>query len=111
MPQLTFNIKQNDTRPVLEVFLRDERDRSIDLTSATVLFHLRNAADNSAIITNGAVTQVDAVLGQVRYSWVSDNTATAAVCEGEFQVTFASGLVETFPNDGYLKIVITDDVA
>ena len=111
MPQLVFNIKQNDTRPVLEVFLRDERDRAIDITGATIVFHMRNASTNAAIITNGTVTVVDAVNGQVRYSWAAADTATAVVCEAEFQVTFISTLIETFPNDGYIKVIITDDVA
>lgn len=110
MPELTFHIKQNDTRPVLEIFLRDDKDRAVDITGATVVFHMRDSADNSAVVSSGSVTVVSAVNGRVSYSWASANTATAMVAQGEFQVTFVSGDVETFPNDGYIKIVITDDV-
>lgn len=106
----TFFIKQNDNRPSLSVSLRDDKDRSVDVTGATVLFHMRNAADDSVTINGGAVDIVDAARGNVRYSWVVANTATAGAFEGEFQVTFADGTIQTFPNDGYIKVVITDDV-
>jgi hypothetical protein len=35
----------------------------------------------------------------------------APVNEGEFQVTYANGKIQTFPNDGHLPIVITDDIS
>ena len=110
MAKITFYIKQNDTRPVLEVFLRDERDRAVDITGATVVFHLRNASDDTNIISSGTVTVVNSVNGQVRYSWSATDTATALVGEAEFQVTFIGDAVETFPNDGYIKVIILDDV-
>jgi hypothetical protein len=107
----TFYIKQNDTRPELDVFLRDDKDRSINVTGATVKFNMRNSADNTVKIDTGAVTTVSSTAGRVKYSFTSANTDTAGNFEGEFQVTFVGGQVETFPNDGYIKVIITDDVA
>jgi len=106
----TFNIKQNDDRPLLDAFLRDDRDRPVDLTGATVLFHMRLATDNSVKINGGSVTVVAATAGSVRYTFTTSNTDTAGIYEAEFQVTFSDGTVQTFPNDGYITIVITDDV-
>jgi len=31
--------------------------------------------------------------------------------QGEFEVTYATGEIETFPNDGFLAIEIIDDIA
>ena len=31
--------------------------------------------------------------------------------EGKFEVTFADGTIETFPNSGFFSITVTDDLA
>ena len=107
----TFYIKQNDTRPELDVYLRDDKDRSINVTGATVKFSMRNAADKTVKINLGSVTTVSSTAGRIKYSFSAADTDTAGNFDGEFQVTFVGGQVETFPNDGYIKVIITDDVA
>jgi hypothetical protein len=107
----TFYIKQNDTRPELDVFLRDDKDRSINVTGATVKFNMRNSADNVVKVNAGSVTTVSSTSGRVKYSFTTADTDTSGNFEGEFQVTFVGGQVETFPNDSYIKVIITDDVA
>lgn len=107
----TFYIKQNDTRPELDVFLRDDKDRSINVTGATVKFNMRNASDNTVKVDTGSVTTVSSTSGRVKYSFSAADTDTSGNFDGEFQVTFVGGQVETFPNDGFIKVIITDDVA
>ena len=107
----TFYIKQNDTRPELDVFLRDDKDSTINVTGATVKFNMRNASDNTVKVNNGSVTTVSSTSGRVKYSFSASDTDTAGNFDGEFQVTFVGGQVETFPNDGFIKVIITDDVA
>jgi len=111
MADPTFYIKQNDTRPELDIFLRDDKDRSINITGATVKFSMRNAATNVVKISLGSVTTVSSTAGRVKYSFTASDTDTAGNFDGEFQVTFVGGQVETFPNDGYIKVIVTDDVA
>ena len=111
MADPTFYIKQNDSRPELDVYLRDDKDRSINITGATVKFNMRSAADNSVKINNGSVTTVSSTAGRVKYSFTTTNTDTAGNFDGEFEVPFVGGPVETFPNDGYIKVIITDDVS
>ena len=111
MASPTFFIKQNDTTPALEAFLQDSRGRPVNLTGATIVFHMRLASDLTVKITIGSVTIVAATLGHVSFAFSAPNTDTAGNYEGEFQVTFSGGAIETFPNDGYIKIIITDDVA
>jgi len=36
---------------------------------------------------------------------------TPGTFQGEFEVTYATGEIETFPNDGFLAIEIIDDIA
>ena len=111
MADPTFYIKQNDTRPELDIFLRDDKDRSINITGATVKFSMRNASTNVVKISLAAVTPVSSTAGRVKYSFTASDTDTAGNFDGEFQVTFIAGQIETFPNDGYIKVIVTDDVA
>lgn len=110
MASPTFYIKQNDTSPKLEAFLQDDKGRPVNLTGSTVLFHMRLTSDLLAKVSSGSVTLEAATKGHVSYSWSSSDTDTAGIYQSEFQVSFVSGAVETFPNDDYIKIIVTDDV-
>ncbi len=110
MASPTFFIKQNDTSPALEAFLQDSRGRPVNVTGATVVFHMRLASDLTVKINGASVTISSATQGHVSYTFTAANTDTAGNYEGEFQVTFSDGSIETFPNDDYIKVIITDDV-
>mgnify|MGYP006407694959 FL=1 len=62
---------------------------------------------------NGAAATIvgSAVNGRVRYDWTASNTDTADVYEGEFEVTYSGGKVQSFPGEEYIIINIGDDVA
>ena len=46
----------------------------------------------------------------VRYTFSATNTNTADEYEGEFEVTFSDGSIQTFPNRGYIPVVVQDDI-
>jgi hypothetical protein len=106
----TFFIKRNDTSPSLNVALEDDVGRPIDVTGATIVFHMRNSADDSVKISGASATIVSATRGEVRYSFSATDSDTSGNFEAEFQVTFSGGAIETFPNDGYINVIITEDV-
>ena len=110
MANPTFFIKRNDDQPTLDVALRDDKNRPVDVTGASVVFHMRNTADDTTKISGASVTVLAASKGEVRYSWTTTNTNTDGNFEAEFQVTFSDGGVQTFPNDGYIDVIITEDV-
>lgn len=99
----TFYIKQNDTRPALYAQLLQDGS-VIDLTGCTVKLAIRGLPLRDVDIT-------DAETGNVRYDWIAADTANAGIYEAEFEVTFPDGSVQTFPNNGYITIVITEEVA
>ena len=99
----TFYIKQNDTKPSLFAQLLSNGS-AIDLTGATVRFHMESGLDAPAVIT-------DAATGNVRYDWSVGDTATSGIFRAEFEVTFSDGTIETFPNDGYLFINVMRELA
>lgn len=106
----TFYIKQNDRLPSISATLQTVAGVAVDLTGGTVKFLMRTRAGAAAKIDAAAVI-VNAVLGTVRYDWGATDTDTASTFQGEFEWTQAGGKLETFPNAGYLEIVIGDDVA
>ena len=76
------------------------------------MFSMRVEPAGTVKVNRASATIVgDAVLGRVRYSWASADTDTADDYEGEFEVTYSGGRVQTFPNDGHIIIKVTDDVA
>ena len=53
----------------------------------------------------------DGSAGKVRYNWSASDTASLGTYEGESEVTFADSPIETFPNNGFFSITVTDDLA
>ena len=99
---MPFAIKQNDTSPTLNATLRDADDAVVSLTGATVRFHMRRVGSGTAGVDSAAI-----VIGDGSAS----DTASVGTYEGEFEVIFADGTIETFPNSGFFSITVTDDLA
>lgn len=106
---MTFSIKQNDTAPSLRATLLNGSGNVIDLTGATVRFHMRELG-KTTIIVNQACTVINAAGGIVQYDWVAADTDTIGSYQAEFQVTYSDGTIETFPNDSYIRVDIIDDI-
>jgi len=105
-----FYIKQNDTSPAIQATLKDVDGNVVDLSGATVRFHMRKQGSTTAKV-DAAATIVDDVGGIVRYNWTSANTDTVGTYQAEFEVTYVDDTVETFPNATYLKVKVIDDIA
>lgn len=101
----TFNIKAGDTSPSILYTLSP----AVDITGATVVFSLRSEA-GVVILNKVAATIVDAENGIVRYDWAA-GIAAPGDYEAEFQVTYADASIETYPNDGYIAVVVAEQVA
>jgi len=107
---MTFYIKQNDTRPILSATLVNSDGSVPDLTGSTVVFKMRKLGESSAKV-DAAAAITGATTGDVQYTWIGANTDTVGSYEGEIQVTFAGGGVQTYPNSKYIEIEIVDDIA
>ena len=105
-----FKIKQNDTSPLMVATLKDAAGNAIDLTAATVRFHMKRIS-STTVKVDGAATVLDDDAGRVRYAWQTGDTDTPGTFQGEFEVVYNTGEIETFPNDGFLAIEIIDDIA
>ena len=105
----TFFIKQNDTVPALRATLKDGRGNVIDLTSASINFHMKDLAGTVKI--DAAATIISpASDGIVQYNWVAADTDTIGSYQAEFEVSHSDSSIETFPNNGYIRVEIIDDI-
>lgn len=100
-----FTLTAGDTVPNLQAVLADSAGDAIDLTDASVQFHLEDPRGGKTVI-NEPADVIDATNGLVRYRWHVDDTEVAGRYRAEFEVTYANDDVETFPNDGFHDVVI-----
>ncbi len=106
---MSFYIKQNDTVPSLRAALENGSGTAVDLTNATCNFHMR-AIGSTTVVVDGVAQIVNEATGIVQYNWVADDTDTVGSYQAEFEVTYPDGTIETFPNNGYIRVEITDDI-
>lgn len=108
---MSFYVKQNDTKPAMRATLKDGDGTVINLTDATVRFHMRVIGATSNTVDAAATVVSPATSGVVQYSWDAADTATIGTYQAEFEVTYGDLSVETFPNTGYIVVEIVDDIA
>lgn len=106
---MAFYIKQNDTSPYMLATLKDANEVAVDISDATVRFHMRPIGSTTVTVDAAAVI-VDEDNGIVRYEWDAADTATVGSYQAEFEVTYIEGDIETFPNNGYIRVEIIDDI-
>ena len=108
-----FYIKQGDTGPALVATLKDADGTPVSLAGiSAVRFHM-SKLDGTAVLNQLATADPNQMTnpGKVTYDWQDGDTDAAGMFVAEFEVDFGGGLVETFPNDSDLQIVVTREVA
>ena len=107
--QQTFYLKRGDTSPSLVYALLPV---SVDLTGATVRFSMKSR-DSGSVKINRATAVVVTPTGTptVRYDWQPADVDTVAFYDAEFEVTYQGGAVETFPNVGFIRVAVGQDIA
>lgn len=104
-----FNLKQNDRLPIAAAALKNPDGSAVNLAGTAVRFIMRLAGSTSPKIA-AAATITSASTGGVSYGWTAADTDTAGTFQAEFEVTFGGGLIQTYPNTGYLAVSILDDL-
>lgn len=100
-----FTIAQGDTAPALEATLKDGDGNPVDLSGATIKFHMMTKRYNKSLVNKDA-TISDAANGKVQYSWAEGDTDTVGDHHIEWEVTHSNGDVESFPSAAPQEILI-----
>lgn len=102
-PQV-FYIKQGNTLPAITATLVDQNNNVVNLTGATVYFHMTNGLYGNVI--NSQATIVNPTAGQVSYTWKTGDTNDCGTFSCEWYVVTSSGGQESFPQGFYNTVVI-----
>lgn len=106
---LQFYIKQNDSSPIIRATLKGAGGASLNLSAATVSFRMQRSSGDT--IVQGVAQIFDPAEGTVQYEWAAGDTSVAGSYLAEFEVTYADGKVETFPNLGNIQVNIAPELA
>ena len=79
----TAYLKQNDTSPTLDAILTDANGDPVDVTDATVRFHMKQIGATTLKI-DAAATVIDGAAGHVRYALQDGDTDTPGSYKAEY---------------------------
>lgn len=101
-----FSIKRGDTSPTLVYTLFP----SVSLVGASAVFNMRQVG-GSTTIARASASIDDASAGIISFDFTGEQTSVAGTYHAEFEITFSDGSIETYPNNDYITINITPDIA
>jgi hypothetical protein len=109
MPDVT--IKKGDSSTTIGPYqCVDTNGSPVNLTGATSVTFVMRPITATAPTTNLNATVVNAAAGQVSYTPTVVDTAAAGMYAAEFHYTLVSGLKGTWPVQGYLEVLIEEDL-
>ena len=116
MADQIFTMKRNDRRPKYKGQLTQADPLNpltqipVDLTAATgVKLIMSPSTGGGAPKVNAAATISDAAAGRVEYAWGASDTDDSGTFNAEWEVSWGTEK-QTFPSEGYLIIIIEDDL-
>jgi hypothetical protein len=101
-------IKRGDTRNCIKAILKNASGDPVNLAGCSVKFHM--APLRQPAIISRAVHIQDAAAGEVWVVWVPGETDSTGIYRAEFEVVYQDGRKETFPNKGYISLLIQNDL-
>jgi hypothetical protein len=103
----TQRIKRHDTGQLFTSTLTLDGD-PFDLTNCTVSFIMKT--DDGVTQVKQTATVTDAGAGEVEYQPLAADVDTSGRYNVEWEVILPGGKILTFPNDGYNRLIILDDL-
>lgn len=110
----TFVITEGDTEPSLRVTFTKPNGTAYDLSGHSgITFALRRHDTETPVALAGNIVVNSAPAGDVEYRWHADDLLemTPGRYEGQFRATLAGGGKISFPNHGFIPIVVHEDAA
>lgn len=110
----TFYIKEGDRLPAITGTVKDGDGVEVNLTGCTAKF-IMSLVPGGTPVVNAAASILAGIppVGypcRLSYAFLAGETDVSATYYAEFEVTFPGGVLETFPNNGYISVVIGKDL-
>jgi hypothetical protein len=116
MPEADFLLKRGDTSSGIYATLENSGGTAVDILGASVRWKMAPISGGTLTVNDVATNaQVGAggtsnlTTGQVVYNWAT-HPGTAGRYLGEWEVTYAGGSIQSFPNGGYLLVDVLADL-
>lgn len=109
---MTIQLVQNDTGPDIDVTVYDVTSNApIDFSDVSDVVRMHFAKEDAGVAT---ITIVGSKPGggsdgRATFSWSAGNLAVAGAYEGEIEITFLSGKVQTVPEK--LRFLVREEIA
>ena len=107
----SFYIKQNDTAPSIQVGLTDSAGKIRSMANAASVKFNMTTENGTLVVDHGLGSIVNPTKGIVAYEWQAGDTANVGLHNAEFEITYVNGQVETFPNNGYIRVIVKGELA
>lgn len=101
---LVHYMKTNDTEPPLQVQIFNPDGTERDLTGAAVTFVMKRAG---ATKVDAPMTPVLVTRGIMEYQWDAGDTDEPE----EFQAEVVVNGIDTYPKDGYITVIFSQDLS
>jgi len=103
-------MKQGATGPQLRVQIVNESNgQAQDLTDAEVqmiMCQVNDDSTTSTLVDSVALIDSPETEGKIRYIWNDGDTDVLGNHQAFFKITYATGVEEIYPKDGYIEIRI-----
>lgn len=97
-----FNIKKNDLSPAIKYQIT--LDEGQTLVGASAIFRMKDISTGVQKVSSAAV--IDEAELVLSYEWQSGDTDTENIYAAEFNIIYADTKPETFPNEGFIRVVV-----
>lgn len=102
-----FSIKEGDTKPILNMTLKDANDAAVNLDTATTITLKVQKIGATDLIVDVVVSDESAT-GKISYTFTAAQTATPGHYVAEVLVLWSTGVLERFPTEGQFTVDIED---
>lgn len=111
---INFTTKLFDTKP-LQVYLEKLTTAgtfvAAPIAGSIVRMIIRDRSLKQILLVGlGSIIQADGTVALVQYNWASGGNDKPGVFLCEWEITYPSGMIETFPYNGYFGLIVLQDL-
>ncbi len=105
-----WTMKVDEQLPEIQAVLKDDNDSIVNLTGIMGIRFIMTDKATGTVKVDAPATVITPSAGLVKYSWEEADTDTAGTYNAEWEVQFADGKLESFPNWKNLQVKIFQDL-